>query len=215
MASTHQNGSPRKVILVEVATGKRHERWPVDAREMLRQKKDDQPVYTLAEGESFTPDVKDAVKTQVPLVPRANPRAAPQAGKVTLYHKETGESIERWPVDAREILKAKDSKYTTEKPGTEQAQVVADGNTPEELLEQFREQARKEGYREDAVEAIAKDRFARHFAGEPQVINPVLAKAAVNDGTLGEYAPGVPLVVAKSGTDAVGSAKPMSVTRSG
>jgi hypothetical protein len=147
------------------------------------------------------------------MIPRPSPRAAPQAGKVVLYHKETGEAIERWAVDAREILKF--GSYTTEPPGTEPAPIVA-GGTPEEILEQFRVDARAAGYREDAVEAIAKDRFERHFRGEPQVINPALAKPLdVSSGAPTEYAPGVPLVLARQGTEAVGPGKQMQVTRSG
>ncbi|HKO19920.1 MAG TPA: hypothetical protein VJU82_13635 [Acidobacteriaceae bacterium] len=41
-----------------------------------------------------------------------NPDYDPNAGKVKLYNMETGEVIERWPVDAREIVAAGGWAYT-------------------------------------------------------------------------------------------------------
>lgn len=96
---------PRKIKLTEVATGKQLERWPVDARDLLKaQDADGKPMYTLNEGQPFTVTPSGSVAQQEP-VRTKKPNAAPGSGKIRLKNTITKEEIERWPVDARDILK--------------------------------------------------------------------------------------------------------------
>ena len=58
------------------------------------------------------------------LVFGANP-----TGKVTLYHVETGEAIERWPVDARGMVAH--GEYTLEPPSSEEGAPAVVESVPE------------------------------------------------------------------------------------
>jgi hypothetical protein len=203
MARTRQAG---QVKVIEIASGEESYRWPVDARELVKSK-----AFQVAEGETFSAEKKAEVA--IPL-PAGKPGDAPGSKKVILYHKTNGSTIERWPVDARELVAG--GEWTTKVPGTEDETLVSPEGSPEEVLALFKSEALNAGYREDAANAIAKERFDRHFNGEPQLINPALLHGgqALKEGEVPtEYAPGVPLVVARQGSAAVGGSGPATVTR--
>lgn len=63
-----------------------------------------------------------ADRSPAPLTVMPELRFAPQPGKVLVYHRQTGERLERWPVDAKELLAT--GEYVTDPAQCENASAV-------------------------------------------------------------------------------------------
>lgn len=107
--------------------------------------------------------------------------STPQIGKVRIFNQVTGEFIDRWPVDAREIIKVGDGQWaTTPKPAEDvEPTVLAPATTV-------------------VVEP------SPHLSNVKEIpLNPVVAQSGVSledAKKAGEVAPGVPLVIGQPGT---------------
>jgi hypothetical protein len=87
---------------------------------------------------------------QIPQMPAAGPN------KVLVFHKETGEAFERWPIDAREMLGS--GSYQMHPPGEE---------APEpEYPEQQEHVKAAERLLEETADPVAAERAAREAADE-------------------------------------------------
>lgn len=112
-------------------------------------------------------------------------KLAPHAAKVVLYEKSTGKQVERWPVDARELLRSGD--YTTDPPGENAVTVDPASSAP------------------GSPDAPVGDGAVVPPANQPE--NPADLVPGLQPQV--EYSPGVPLVASTAET--ASTPKPVAI----
>lgn len=123
-------------------------------------------------------------------------------GKWSLWHRETGERIERWPVDARDILAHPSTEYVSEPPSQDAEPAEL---TDTDRFQLYFNEAKAAGYGDAASHGLAEGRLRHYKAGGDG--SDVLAAAATSP----DHPLGIPVNTGAPGVNAAAPAEALQL----